>query len=65
MVVVDTDDIVDIVDTEEAAEAVDATKEMDVDIMEEPPPSTPLRSAKEHIRLIFELRQKIDEHAHI
>jgi len=45
---VDADDIVDIVDTEDAAEAVDAMKEMDVDMMEEPPPSTPLRFAKEH-----------------
>jgi hypothetical protein len=65
MVVVDMDDIVDIVDTEDAAEAADATKEMDVDMMEESPSSTPLRFAEEHTQLIFELRKKMNEQAHI
>jgi hypothetical protein len=40
-------------------------EEMDADMTEEPPPPTPIRFAEEHLQLIFELRQKMDDQAHI
>jgi hypothetical protein len=43
----------------------DADLEMDAELMEEPPPPTPLRLPDEHLQLIFELRQKLDDQAHI
>jgi hypothetical protein len=46
-------------------DAVDADLEMDADLMEEPPPPTPIRLPDEHLQLIFELRQKMDDQAHI
>jgi hypothetical protein len=52
-------------DEVDAGNAVEAVEEMDADMTEEPPPPTPIRFAEEHLQLIFELRQKMDDHAHI
>jgi hypothetical protein len=45
--------------------ATKANLEMDANLMEEPPPPTTLRLPEEHLQLIFELRQKLDNQAHI
>jgi hypothetical protein len=44
---------------------MDADLEMDVYMIEEPPPPTPIRLTDEHLQLIFELGQKLDDQAHI
>jgi hypothetical protein len=38
---------------------------MDAYMMEEPPLATPIRFVEEYLQLIFKLRQKMDDQAHI
>jgi hypothetical protein len=54
------------IDNNGAVDVVDADLDaVDADLMEEPPPPTPIRLPDEHLQLIFELRQKMDDQAHI
>jgi hypothetical protein len=50
---------------ENQSTTMDADLEMDVELMEEPPQLTPLQLSDEHLQLIFEMRQKLDDQAHI
>jgi hypothetical protein len=45
--------------------SMDANLEMDVDMMEETPPPTPIQLSDECPQLIFELQQKLDDQTHI
>jgi hypothetical protein len=60
-------EVVDALNAElDAMDAVDAKLDaVDSDMKEDPPPPTPIRLLDENLQLIFEMRQKMDDQAHI